>query len=66
MSISRSKTTIIPQKQAANYLDTKLVHQSWNKRVRANTEGQYLLLGGNCAAIMSAKIALNLEKYIFF
>lgn len=33
--------------------------------VRANTEGQYLLLGGNCAAIMSAKLALDLEKCVF-
>lgn len=39
MSVYRLKTTIKPQKQAANYLDINVVHLSWNKMVVANTEG---------------------------
>ena len=39
--VYRLKATITPQKEAVDYLDTNLAHQSWDKMLLADTESPY-------------------------
>ena len=39
--VERLKTTVTPQKQAVDHLDTSLAHLSWDKMLLADTESPY-------------------------